>query len=405
MILKIILTKKSDSEYLEQLEFDRFPILLGRGEKNEIALPDSFKIISREHAKIVETEGILQLVDLESANFTYLNGQRIEPNEENALKARDEIKIGEYELDVELVMERDTKTFDDQKTMVFSSPFAEDIASLSENLKTLSGKYSLDNSPKKGEILRFTFLQSLNTLENNEVTRILTEYFADKFLDQEIKHDNLHNKKPLSPDDLSGIEEQIKPHRAKDIIVDSEKDSLYSDYSFTSHFSNTTDVMLETLIKLIQGYLQYRQEFFGVTIYHTIPTGSLKEIKEFLFNPDISDEEQKKRMSLIKEEMDKLLAHQIGLLEGYRMSVTEGCQSLMQSLDPDLIEQEIESKQSVGLGNFLPHTKKLKTLDAIKSTYKKYLSDPYHVEKKFFRPSFIKGYQKRIHSKNNGNEY
>jgi pSer/pThr/pTyr-binding forkhead associated (FHA) protein len=109
MILKIILTKKSDSEYLEQLEFDRFPILLGRGEKNEIALPDSFKIISREHAKIVETEGILQLVDLESANFTYLNGQRIEPNEENALKARDEIKIGEYELEVELVMQRDTK--------------------------------------------------------------------------------------------------------------------------------------------------------------------------------------------------------------------------------------------------------------------------------------------------------
>ena len=291
-------------------------------------------------------------------------------------------------------MQRDTKTFDDQKTMVFSSPFAEEITKLTENLKILSEKYSVDDSTMKSEMLRFSFLQSLNTLENTEMIKILSEYFAEKFLDKEIKADN-----------VSGVEEQIKPVRAKSILVESEKDSLSSDYSFSSHFSNTIDIMLDTLIKLIQGYLHYRQEFFGVTIYHTIPTGSLKEIKEFLFDPDISSEEQKKRISLIKEETDKLLAHQIGLLEGYRMSVKEGCRSLLQSLDPDLIEQEIESKQSTGLGNFLPYSKKLKTLDAVKTTYKKYISDPYHIEKKFFRPSFIKGYQKRIHSKNNGNEY
>jgi len=405
MILKIIATKKSDSEYLQQFEFDRFPILLGRGEKNDIVLPDSFKIISREHTKIVDTDGILHLVDLGSANFTYLNGQRIEPNEENALQTGDKIKIGEYELEVELVMHRDTKTFDDQKTMVFSSPFAEEITNLTENLKVLSEKYSFDDSPMKGEMLRFSFLQSLNTLENTEVTKILSEYFAEKFLDKEIKPDNLHSEKPVSSDNLFGAEEQIEPALAKNILTESAKDSLSSEYSFASHFSNTIDIMLETLIKLIQGYLKYRQEFFGVTIYHTIPTGSLKEIKEFLFDPDISSEEQKKRIRLIKEETDKLLAHQIGLLEGYRMSVTEGCQSLLQSLDPDSIEQEIENKQSAGLANFFPHSKKLKTLDAIKTTYKKYLSDPYHIEKKFFRPSFIKGYQKRIHSKNNSNEY
>ena len=192
MMLKIIVTKKSDSEHLQHLEFDRFPILLGRGKKNDIVLPDSFKIISREHSKIVDTDGILQLVDLESANFTYLNGQRIEPNEENVLQAGDKIKIGEYELEVELVMQRDTKTFDDQKTMVFSSPFAEEIANLSENLKSLSEKYSVDDSPMKGEMLRFSFLQSLDALENTEVTRILSEYFVEKFSDKEIKPNKLH---------------------------------------------------------------------------------------------------------------------------------------------------------------------------------------------------------------------
>ena len=49
--------------------------------------------------------------------------------------------------------------------------------------------------------------------------------------------------------------------------------------------------------------------------------------------------------------------------------------------------------------------KKIKTLDAIKLSYKKYISDPYHLEKKYFRPPFIKGYQKRSTSKNEMNEY
>jgi len=405
MILKIIVTKQSDSKYLQQLEFDRFPILLGRGEKNDIILTDSFKIISREHAKIVDTEGILQLVDLESANFTYLNGQRIEPNEDNALQAGNKIKIGEYELEIELIKQKDTKTIDDQRTMVFSSPFAEDLANLSENLKSLSEKYSLDNSSKKGEILRFSILQSLNTLKNDEMAKILSEYFAEKFLDKEDYPDNINNQKLVTPDEFSYPKEPIKSTLEKNMLVESDKASASPDYSFSSHFSNTIDIMLETLIKLIQGFLQYRQEFFGVTIYHTIPTGSLKEIKEFLFDPNISSEEQKKRTNLIKEETEKLLAHQIGLLEGYRISVTEGCQALLQSLDPDLIEQEVESKNSGGLRHLLPYSNKQKTLAVIKSNYKKYLSDPYHIEKKFFRPSFIKGYQMRIHSKNNSNEY
>jgi predicted component of type VI protein secretion system len=131
----------------------------------------------------------------------------------------------------------------------------------------------------------------------------------------------------------------------------------------------------------------------------------LKDIKDFLFNQEIPAEEQRKRIDLIKEETQKLLSHQIGLLEGYRTSVTEGSQSLLQSLDPEIIEKETASKQSSGLENLLPYSKKIKTLEAIKQSYKKYISDPYHLEKKYFRPPFIKGYQKRISSKNEKNEY
>jgi len=403
MKLKITINKKKDSALPQKLEIDKFPIVIGRDEKNEIVLPDVKKIISRNHAKILETDGFLQLVDLGSANCTYLNDEKILPSNEYALKSSDSIKIGEYELSLEIVFERDTRTFDDQKTMIFDSPFANEISSFSQELKKLSDKYTFDNSPGKEEMLRFSIMQSLGAMENNEATKIISEYFTHKFLDGINTSGSAEVKLGGSQPAFSEYD-QPKIEKISKQVVSSSSQSV-TNYSFSSHFSSTVDIMLDNLIKLIQGFLHFRQEFFGVTIYHTIPTGSLKEIKEYLFNPEISTEEQNKRINLIKEEAQKLLVHQIGLLEGYNISVTEGSQALLQSLDPELIEKEAERKQASGIANLLPYSKKLKTLQLINESYKKFISDPYHLEKKFFRPAFIKGYQKRISTRNEKNEY
>jgi len=396
MILKFLLIKLSDPSFSQELDFNKFPIFLGREDKNDVILPDPFKVISRKHAKIIETEGILQLVDLESQNFTYLNGTRLTPNEENALATNDKIKIGDYEMEIQFFKEKEAIPDDDQKTMVFSSPFAENVANLVESMRIISDKYSFDNSPMKADMLKFSLLQSLHDLGKTDANKILAEYFAENFLDKEI-HKPKQEVVSSPPDKGKGA-----------AYTSSAKVPLTSDYSFSSHFSNTTDILLDAFSKLIQGFLQFRQEFFGVTIYYTIPTGSLKELKEFLFDPQISHEDEKKRLSLLKEEVQKLLTHQIGLLEGYHASVTEGSKLLLQSLDPDAIEKEmqIKNQQSSGIdiGKILPFTQKSKLLDFIKENYRKYISDPYHIEKKFFRPSFMKGYQKRILSKSQ-NEY
>jgi hypothetical protein len=403
MKLRVVVTKKTDSEYQQQKEIQKFPIFFGREEKNEVVLPDPQKRISRSHAKIIETNGLLQLIDLGSANFTYLNDEKIFPNEECVIKSGDKIKIGDYEIDLEMISDRDTKTFDDQKTMIFASPFADELESFANEFKKLTEKYLFDASPGKEEMLRFSVMQILGSQENNEGARIISEFFAHKFLEQSGFSGNIDFSSKVSTTKISS---PVKPKSPEPIktSVPLSSDSTH-DYSFSSHFSQTVDLVLENLIKLIQAYLQFRQEFFGVTIYHTIPTGSLKEIKEYLFNPDISSEEQNKRISMIKEEAQKLFTHQVGLLEGYKASVTEGSQSLLQSLDPELIEKEAERKQASGFQNLLPYSKKLKTLETINETYKKYITDPYHLEKKFFRPAFIKGYQKRISSRNDKNEY
>lgn len=402
MKLVITLRKTSDNSFNRKFEFTQFPVKLGREADNDIVLEDQRKVVSRNHAKIIDTDGLTQIVDLGSANFTYLNGNKLFPNDENALKTGDLIKIGDYELDVvlEQIMVESAPQWDDQKTMIFSNPFVDEVQKISDSILKLSEKYFYDESPLKGEMLRMSIMQGLDGLLSNDVNKVLSEYFASKFLDQNLSSPG---KAEPSPKILSEEKPQIKSNTQTSHPSQSAKPQI--DYSFSSYFSESVDILLDTVTKLIQGYLQFRQEFFGVTIYQTIPTGSLKDIKEYLFNPDLSAEEQKKRISLIKEETQKLLTHQIGILEGYRTSATEGSQSLLQSLDPEIIERETLSKQTSAMDNLIPNAKKVKILEAIKTNYKKYISDPYHLEKKYFRPPFIKGYQKRISAKNEVNEY
>ena len=400
MKIKLKISKKSDPSFLSVLDFNRFPVSVGRDEKNDVILPDPFKVVSRRHAKIVDTEGILQLVDLESANFTYLNEAPLLPNEENALKTGDIIRVGEYELEAELVKDQVISEEDDQKTMVFSSPFAEEVSNIVENLNKIAGKFAEDYSPMKMEMFKFSVMQSFNFLEKNEPNEYLAEYFAEHFLGKKIP---AAQPSVMQSTFETPVRQQVKHEKAG-----RESISSIQDYSLGSHFTETIDVLLDTFSKLIQGFLQFRQEFFGVTIYHTIPTGSLKEFKEFLFSPDISAEDEKKRLGLLKEETSKLLSHQIGLLDGYQLSVTDGSKSLLDTLDPDIIEKELDNKSKQtgpDIGKLIPFAKKSKILDALKENYQKYVSDPYHIEKKFFRPSFMKGYQKRILSGKSQNEY
>jgi hypothetical protein len=67
-------------------------IKIGRGEGNDIQ-PDELKV-SRFHAELVLSGGLLQVVDLESTNGTFVNGERLAPREPRALQVGDELRFG-----------------------------------------------------------------------------------------------------------------------------------------------------------------------------------------------------------------------------------------------------------------------------------------------------------------------
>lgn len=183
MKLVITLRKTSDNSFNRKFEFTQFPVKLGREADNDIVLEDQRKVVSRNHAKIIDADGLTQIVDLGSANFTYLNGNKLFPNDENALKTGDLIKIGDYELDVvlEQIMVESAPQWDDQKTMIFSNPFVDEVQKISDSILKLSEKYFYDESPLKGEMLRMSIMQGLDGLLSNDVNKVLSEYFASKF--------------------------------------------------------------------------------------------------------------------------------------------------------------------------------------------------------------------------------
>ena len=81
-------------------------VFIGRGDaarglKPDIMLTDSAALsqgVSRLHAKVVYQAGTYYLVDLNSTNSTYINGNRLVPQQFYSLRDGDLVELGKYRL-------------------------------------------------------------------------------------------------------------------------------------------------------------------------------------------------------------------------------------------------------------------------------------------------------------------
>lgn len=98
----------------EPLQFDAAQIdelLIGRFDTETNTAPqvdlDPFegmeKGVSRRHASIIRRDGSLSIMDLGSHNGTFLNGQRLTPNQLRLLRDGDDIRLGFLVLRVKFV--------------------------------------------------------------------------------------------------------------------------------------------------------------------------------------------------------------------------------------------------------------------------------------------------------------
>src|SRR5512137_604965 len=80
---------------------EEFPVAqgrveIGRGADNDLTLP--FPTVSTRHARVVADGDGCRILDLGSANGTYLNGQELPVREERRLQDGDEVQIGPFTL-------------------------------------------------------------------------------------------------------------------------------------------------------------------------------------------------------------------------------------------------------------------------------------------------------------------
>lgn len=86
------------------VELDRFPAVIGRGEACALRLDDAG--VSSEHARIEAEAGLAALVDLRSTNGTRLNGEGLAPLVRALLRAGDGVEVGPCALRVAAIEQR-----------------------------------------------------------------------------------------------------------------------------------------------------------------------------------------------------------------------------------------------------------------------------------------------------------
>ncbi len=85
----------SDDAVEQVLLVDQATLRIGRGSENDLVLPDAGKGASRRHAELRVDRGEFVIVDLQSQNGTWVNGERVQ---RARIGAGDEIAIGTYRL-------------------------------------------------------------------------------------------------------------------------------------------------------------------------------------------------------------------------------------------------------------------------------------------------------------------
>jgi type VI secretion system protein ImpI len=358
MPIKLSVYKGKDLAFQFEHEFDLPEIKIGREDSNQLVLEDPKKVVSREHSEIKFDNGTYYLSDKGSRNGTYINKNRLKPNYPYVLDEGSEFSIGEYTVKVALTEAKEYR----EETVFLSNPFVDDIQALQNILHTLEEKYQKEEPTMRNDLLMQAVTDEMGDASKSELLKLLTE---------------------------KGATREHTPVPVADIPED----------------GRLVTILLDVVVKLIQVISRFRTEFVGATLVQTkdsLQVNSREELQNYLMDSSISSEEAEKRLSLLRAEIEKVILHQVALLDGYRASIQEGVPELLKELNPAIIKKEIGSK-NIELGplkipkRIVPLLVNLNTLQIIEQQlYNLSVEDRGIFEKKYFRPAFIKRYLENI---------
>jgi predicted component of type VI protein secretion system len=374
MPFKLKITKETDPSWGQEYSFDKDTVRIGRDPANELQLGGSGSGVSRLHSQIKQRDENFKIIDNNSLNFTFLNNEKLKADVEHDLKDGDEIRICDFiiHFSIEVPVEEDLDETVFGKD--FINPFIKDAQALARTVDALNTKYEKEESGRKREVLLDALHKELSELEPGEAREVLSHVLSPQSKTAELPPEFPQEEAPI----------QLRYAQIQGLM----------------------DTLMELLVKFIQARRQFRLEFMGETMIKLKKTFSLSdctldELKDYILNPDIPPEETQKRITKIKAMTDELLIHQLSMLEGYKSSAREGTQKILEKLSPDSLKEELVAQQTAkGKPGFFykifPFLASFKQSQLYTDVHRELAQeDQGIIEKKYFRPSYIKSYNKR----------
>ncbi|MFQ5571709.1 MAG: FHA domain-containing protein [Rhodothermales bacterium] len=394
MPLKLSVTKTDEpAAPPDSFIFHQERIIIGRDAANDLPLNDMKRVVSKQHAEMVASGATVHVTDLESKNFTYVNGDRLEAGRPCEVHPGDTIQMGDFKITFEVIEPQAEPTdapvtYEDRTVFdtSFVNPFEEGVKLLAAALRDLSTQYDEETPQRRDDALDEALRAAMDGEEHPAYGLVAHLLRGDVVSTPEVTP-------PVTP--------PIAPVPPTTPTASSGPAGVVLESS-ASRLHQVVDTVLQTMAKLISGPWQFRNVFIGQTIMETEETAFLYRgdpdlLKQHTLDPALSDEEAAYRLRLLEEAIEDVGVHQVAMLDGYKASVREGALSLIDQLNPDAMEKAAAEENP--LYRFLPPLAKAEALKRLRDQLQELRSEDWAAaEQRTYRPAFIKAYLARMTS-------
>ena len=362
-------------------------ITIGRGHPNNVPLNDPERTISRKHAQIVNEGHQFLIEDINSKNFTFLNKGRLTTGKKERLKDGDEITIGEYIL--KLFIEESTPDLEmtvidplvSVKDYEKDNPFTEQIEAVFAALVKIEERFGNQNAEHREQYLSAAIDKRLRKFDTKKSTRIFLDAFSETSLKTHISQDESEPAPLPSP----GPAPAPSPGPAP-VPIDVRVGPV----------GLVLDTALALLKDLVRIPYKFKGDFIGQTMWQDeestfIYEGEYEDLKNYLLDSSSSKSDLDLKLERLKKASEKVTAHHLGMIEGYRAIAREGIQQLLNELDTSKLEAEILDSNI--LFKYLPILASPQLVEQLKHKISELNeSDWGAVEYHNYRPIFIRAY-------------
>jgi predicted component of type VI protein secretion system len=390
MAVKIRVRKDADQGKSQEYSFPADVITIGREASCTVQLGSPH--VSKVHAKIERRGDAFFLTDQKSRNATFVNDEKLAPEAPRQLKVGDTLRICDFFLDI---LGLAVPVAPGSPVVSPGEPSA--VREAPDVLHQLVNEYRGAETLQRRADLKQALVATLQELEKNDLAAL-----AAKLEEVRQECERLRTER-----------EQLRERLASSEPAVEQSNTSLSESEQTGRMKRALEAVLPPFLRLIRGIVSFRTEFLGMTMLQepelaALSAGSTHEQMAYLLDATIPQKQSEGRMETVESQSEEIIPHVIGLLDGYRKSAEGGARLLLQTMDPERIQSELaEGVLKIGPLQIpyraIPLVFDRMVLRAVKQKHRELQEEDRGIlEKRFFRPGFIQGYQVCVASTRDG---